>query len=239
MTKTPNDSKTILPVRLLRLFSSKTAIGLIVIVLVAGYFTGRAAMPIVQQVREAMVYADIGGGVEPYEHLSNMSPEYNKFMSWLSNDLAKQREPWSVDDASILMRILDARYTQEYVENYAFRPDASVQDMEPVMKFGNVHTITAVRLRRNEPIDPEARAMLVLAMTDALEDPYWDIRLGIVASVCDARLVTDPKVRAKVVAMYDDPNDLVASNAKNQLAWFDETERLRAEGKWHEPWIKD
>jgi len=107
------------------------------------------------------------------------------------------------------------------------------------MYFGDVLSIVAERLRRNEPIEPEARRILVMAMTDALEDPYHRIRASAASSVCYARLVKDPDVRAMIKALFDDPEPYVAENARNQLAHFDEIERLRAEGKWDEPWIND
>lgn len=206
---------------------------------IIGYLIGQAAAPIVKEIRREIAYAQIGGGLPRFEHYPKQSKEYNEYMDWLYNDLARQREPWSVEDAAILMAVIDARYTQEYVENYAWRPEATIPDQEPMQIFRHTKGVITERLGRNEPIDPEARVMLEIALIDALEDSYWDIRLGAVQAVCHARLVTDPAIRAKIEALYNDPNEQVAANARNQLAWFDEEERLRAEGKWYTPWIKD
>lgn len=225
--------------RLIRSASPKRVTIVLICITILGYLLGRAVAPIVSDVREAMDRASIGGGVEPYEYFPKQSKEYNEYMDWLRNDLAQKREPWDVKDATKLMVVLDQRFTQEQVENIAMRPGASIQDQEPRQRFTHTRNVIAIRMQRNEPIHPEARAMLTMAITDALEDPYWDVRNGIVQAVCHARLVTDPAIRAKIEAMYNDPNDRVAANARNQLAWFDETERLRKEGKWYKPRIKD
>lgn len=210
-----------------------------VLLLILGALSGRLIWGIARTSLEQARYLRIGGGIPAYIAHESQSKEYNEFADWLENDLAKRTAPWNLDDAEALRAILDARYTEDYIELVAIAPGATMRDQEPLLRYSFTESVIAERLRRNEPIEPEARRMLVMAMTDALEDPYYKIRLIAISSVCYARLVKDPEVRAKVEAMFNDPEPYVALGAREGLAHFDEIERLRAEGKWKEPWIKD
>ena len=217
----------------------KASLIIVLCVLIIGVVLGRLLWPAIAAGIEQAKYAQIGGGIPEYTPDPRQTDEFNQFEIWLFNDVAKRKAPWDVETASRLMAILDARYTEEQVENVAKRPGATMRDQEPILYYMDTKSVVAERLRRNEPIEPEARRMLVLALTDALEDPYYRIRIGAASAICDSRLVKDPAIREMVEAMFNDPDEGVAMNARRQLAHFDKIERLRAEGKWNEPWIKD
>jgi|GEM_PF-5438327 len=221
----------------------KTSLIVAVCILVIGAALGRFLWPAIGagigQVIKQAKFNDIGGGVPAYTPNPSQSDEYNEYLSWLVNDVAKSREAWGDETVDRMVAILDARYTQEQVENIAQRPGATMRDQESYMYFEFTMAVIGERLRQNEPIEPEARRKLVLSITDALADPYARIRNSAISSLCYSRLVKDPAIRAKVVAMFNDPVGYIAQGARNGLDYFDEIERLRAEGKWHEPWIKD
>ena len=223
----------------LRFFRSPRVIAIAACALALGALSGMILKGPIQRGLQEAASMRIGGGISEYTPHPSQSDEFNQFEVWLINDVAKRKEPWDVETAGRMMAILDARYTEEQVENIAKRPGATMRDQEPILYFMDTMDILAERLRRNEPIEPEARRMLVTALTDALEDPYHRIRISAISSVCYARLVKDPAIREMVEAMFDDPDEGVAMNARRQLAHFDKIERLRAEGKWHEPWIRD
>lgn len=174
-----------------------------------------------------------GAGLARFERSDQLSDEYNDYSSWLENDLMHQRTPWTTEQADRLVAILDRSYTDEE-RAIATRKGATMKDNEPLLQFSFTEAAISLRLRHNDPIEHEARRMLIDALLARLDDPMWEIRLQAVADVVGARLPLDPAIRNKIESMMEDPNAQVASNARNQLQNFDEIERLRAEGKWRE-----
>lgn len=193
-----------------------------VILLAAGYWGGLAW--------NRRTSSAVGVWATPFTPSSAYSDAYNEFAEWALNDVARMSAPWTPEIAARLAGILNDAYSETYIDEVATRPGAAPADQEPLLRYGYAEAVIAERLRRNEPIELEARTVLVAALLDSLRHPHWRIRLSAVQAVCYARLVQDEPVRLLVEAMFDDPHPDVAANARKQLAHFDEIERLTARG---------
>lgn len=164
-----------------------------------------------------------------FEPSPKLSDEYNESATWVLNKVARMQTPWTTEVATRLAEVLNNAYSEEYIEKVATRPGATIRDQEPAMLHGYVQGVVAERLRRNEPIEAEARKMLMVALLDSLRHPHWRIRHGAVQAVCYARLIEDRPVRLLVESMVTDPHPMVAANARKQLDHYDTYEALMAE----------
>lgn len=173
----------------------------------------------------------IGAWAEPFTPSPQLSDEYNQFAEWVWNEIVHMKQPWTPEIAERLAIVITDGYSEDYIENVATRPGATIGDQEQIWRFGDAEGVVAERLRRDEPISPEARAILVMAMLDSLHHPHWRIRHSAVQAVCYARLVEDRPVRLLVESMFNDPHPMVAANARKQLDYYDEIEAINAEGK--------
>ncbi|MBL0920888.1 MAG: hypothetical protein IBJ10_02030 [Phycisphaerales bacterium] len=60
-------------------------------------------------------------------------------------------------------------------------------------------------------------------------------RLVAIAAACYGRLVVEPDVRAKIVALQSDDMKMVREQAVRQLAHYDKIAALEKQGVWREP----
>ncbi|RMH26780.1 MAG: hypothetical protein D6693_06520 [Planctomycetota bacterium] len=164
----------------------------------------------------------VGAWAEPYEPSPNVSDEFNAAASWINNDLARMRRPWTAEIAERLAAIIAEGYSEEYTETVATRPGATIRDVEPMMLYDMAVGVVIERLRHDEPMTPEARRILTEALIDTARRPHWRIRSSAIGSLIESGLVENPWVRALIVAMQDDPNPVVAANARKHLTNYDE-----------------
>ncbi len=87
-------------------------------------------------------------------------------------------------------------------------------------------TAISTRFSADAPIDPDARAALLIILENALRSGTPRIRHTAVASVADSGLAeASGPLRAALEAAQDDPDPQVASNAKRQLEAVDKNRR--------------
>jgi len=198
----------------------------------------------VRQAAQTAAYLRIGGATPEYERSSRLSDEHNWYMDWLQNEIARQRDPWSMKTAVRLTEVIAAPPLKDirkiYPPGQRREHDGSsitVSDLAPYWRWSTTPLIVASRLGRREPVTPEAERMLEEALLGLLEHDYWKIReIGLV-SVFDAELLTDQDVRATVERMArEDPNEFIRSAAQGWLFNHDERMARRRAGEEKPVW---
>lgn len=182
--------------------------------------------------RRAYVIVSPGGDLTPYQPSPLVSDEQNALLAWMDR-LLRRRDAWSVEDANRLSPVLYPRYSEEYYDD-TMKPGVTPSDAMFYIAESQAIDTVAYRLRHNDPIEPDARNLLVGTLLERLEDPYWRIRHDTLHPFTHSRLPLDPLMRERVEAMFDDPDPRVADAARAALDAFDREERLRAEGKLQE-----
>ncbi len=196
-------------------FSKRWALVVVILALFgAGYLVGTAW--------RGRAVETVGAWTEPYEPSPKFSDEHNAAMSWIVNEAAHSREPWTPEIAQRLAAIIDTGYTEEYIENVASRPGATLRDQEPAILYDYAQIAVAARLRNDEPMTLEAKRIATEALLGLLVHPHWRMRSSGIGSVISTGLVEIPAVRALIIAMFDDPNEVVAANARKHLTNYDE-----------------
>lgn len=173
--------------------------------------------------------ADVG---PPYTPSSNVSDEFNDYELWADRKI-RSRSQWTIGDAERISERLYPRYTEEEYDEM-MKPGATAHDIEIYLSEVGALSHVSYRLRHNDPIEADARELLIRVLFARLEDPYWRIRKDTLHPLTYSRLPLDPAVRARVEAMFDDPDPRVADTARDALASFDRHEQLRTEGKLQE-----
>lgn len=183
--------------------------------------------------REARSYG-VGDGVSSYTRLPNVSDEINDHMDWLINGLVRSRQPWSMQDAGRLIALLDNPPSDEYMEGL-MREDTTPNEAEWYLKYNLVMPAISERIRHNDPMELGVKETLSEKLVEQLDSSLVRAQLDAVRAVVNARLISIPIVRAKLVAIKLATGDkTLADTIQLQLEAYDFKEQLRREGKLHE-----
>lgn len=137
----------------------------------------------------------------------------------LRNDLLR-RDSWGVSEVSRVREIIE-RWPLNAV------PTDDTSDHQWREAFTAREGLDAIdtRIDANAPITKEAFEQIIGIYLErsTAADPH--IRHGMVPNMVHPRVLSDPRIRARVREMQRDPDPMVAANAKRQLFFAEQHER--------------
>ena len=141
----------------------------------------------------------------------------------LRNDLLR-RDTWRESEVDRVRKIID-----RWPNNAVTTDDTSDHKWREFFTSRMAMSAIDSRISANAPITEEAFEQIIGIYLErsTAADPH--IRHGMVPNMVHPRVLSDPRIRARVREMQRDPDPMVAANAKRQLFFAEQDERLLRE----------
>jgi hypothetical protein len=139
------------------------------------------------------------------ENPGKLPPDFLATLRQCNQDLL-QRERWTSVECDLLFAILD-----ENLAKSARHKEGTTEEMWPRLHASCAISTIQERFRLGAPIEPEVVDRIHAKFLDLMKHKSWRMRLSVVTGALYARMDSNQKLAAQLIALKNDPEPLVAS----------------------------